>query len=51
MHYSVGQICDEIAQKTKRTFAKSTIAAISELTFGQAKLFAQDLEHFAKYET
>src|SRR5579885_1079855 len=51
VHYTVGQICEDIAS-TKRecgSFTPHYIAALSKLTLQQMKLFAQDLEAFAHH--
>lgn len=35
LHYTVGSLCQEIAEDKQVEFSKQTIAAISEITFRQ----------------
>lgn len=35
MHYTVGCLCQEVAEDKEMQFSKQTIAAISEMTFRQ----------------
>ncbi|XP_072464926.1 centromere protein S isoform X2 [Notamacropus eugenii] len=49
LHYTVGSMCQEAADAKGVRFTKSTIAAISEVTFRQCEHFARDLELFARH--
>ncbi|XP_063799927.1 centromere protein S [Pseudophryne corroboree] len=49
VHYTVGLLCQEIADDKEITFSKQSIAAISEITFRQCETFAKDLEMFARH--
>ncbi|MXQ81859.1 hypothetical protein E5288_WYG004989 [Bos mutus] len=49
VHYTVGCLCEEVASDKDMQFSKQTIAAISEVTFGQCENFAKDLEMFARH--
>ncbi|XP_033126677.1 centromere protein S-like [Anneissia japonica] len=49
IHFSVGQICEEVSQDTDVTFTKQVIAAFAEATFRQCETVAVDLELFAKH--
>ncbi|XP_063173442.1 centromere protein S [Candoia aspera] len=48
-HYTVACLCKEVAEDKDICFSRQTIAAISEITFRQCEMFAQDLEMFAKH--
>ncbi|XP_009887949.1 PREDICTED: centromere protein S [Charadrius vociferus] len=49
VHYTVGCLCQEVAEDKDVQFSKQTIAAISEITFRQCDNFAKDLEMFARH--
>ncbi|XP_060252481.1 centromere protein S isoform X1 [Ovis aries] len=49
VHYTVGCLCEEVSSDKDMQFSKQTIAAISEVTFGQCENFAKDLEMFARH--
>ncbi|XP_077105773.1 centromere protein S [Ranitomeya variabilis] len=49
VHYTVGGLCQEIAEEKHVTFSKQAVAAISEITFRQCETFAKDLEMFARH--
>ncbi|XP_022085728.1 centromere protein S-like isoform X2 [Acanthaster planci] len=49
VHYSAGQICEELSQELDVTFSRQFIAVLSEATFKQCAVFATDLEHFAQH--
>ncbi|XP_044138001.1 centromere protein S [Bufo gargarizans] len=49
VHYTVGSLCQEIAEDKQVNFSKQAIAAISEVTFRQCETFAKDLEMFARH--
>uniref|UniRef100_A0A8C3IDR1 Centromere protein S n=1 Tax=Chrysemys picta bellii TaxID=8478 RepID=A0A8C3IDR1_CHRPI len=49
VHYTVGCLCQEVAEDKGIQFSKQTIAAISEITFRQCEHFAKDLEMFARH--
>ncbi|KAM7139379.1 centromere protein S [Macrochelys suwanniensis] len=49
VHYTVGCLCQEVAEDKDIQFSKQTIAAISEITFRQCEVFAKDLEMFARH--
>ncbi|XP_052647978.1 centromere protein S [Harpia harpyja] len=49
VHYTVGCLCQDVAEKREVQFSKQTIAAISEITFRQCENFAKDLEMFARH--
>ncbi|TFK13845.1 Centromere protein S [Platysternon megacephalum] len=49
VHYTVGCLCQEVAEDKDIQFSKQTIAAISEITFRQCENFAKDLEMFARH--
>ncbi|XP_065711314.2 centromere protein S isoform X1 [Patagioenas fasciata] len=49
VHYTVGCLCEEVAEDKDVQFSKQTIAAISEITFRQCENFAKDLEMFARW--
>ncbi|XP_067423493.1 centromere protein S isoform X2 [Emydura macquarii macquarii] len=49
VHYTVGCLCQEVAEDKGIQFSKQTIAAISEITFRQCEIFAKDLEMFARH--
>ncbi|KAM6046657.1 centromere protein S isoform 1-T3 [Chlamydotis macqueenii] len=49
VHYTVGCLCQEVAEDKEVQFSKQTIAAISEITFRQCENFAKDLEMFARH--
>ncbi|KAM3922517.1 centromere protein S [Leptodactylus fuscus] len=49
VHYTVGSLCQEIAEDKQVNFSKQAIAAISEITFRQCETFAKDLEMFARH--
>uniref|UniRef100_A0A663LNY6 Centromere protein S n=2 Tax=Athene cunicularia TaxID=194338 RepID=A0A663LNY6_ATHCN len=49
VHYTVGCLCQEVAEDQDVQFSKQTIAAISEITFRQCENFAKDLEMFARH--
>ncbi|KAM8989829.1 centromere protein S [Ara ararauna] len=49
VHYTVGCLCQEVAEDKDVQFSKQTIAAISEITFRQCEIFAKDLEVFARH--
>ncbi|NWU89869.1 CENPS protein, partial [Upupa epops] len=49
VHYTVGCLCQEVAEERNVQFSKQTIAAISEITFRQCDTFAKDLEMFARH--
>ncbi|XP_030078319.1 centromere protein S [Microcaecilia unicolor] len=49
VHYTVGCLCQEVAEEKGIEFSKQTIAAVSEITFSQCEIFAKDLEMFARH--
>ncbi|XP_074704601.1 centromere protein S isoform X2 [Strix aluco] len=49
VHYTVGCLCQDVAEDQEVQFSKQTIAAISEITFRQCENFAKDLEMFARH--
>ncbi|XP_075046356.1 centromere protein S isoform X2 [Mixophyes fleayi] len=49
VHYTVGGLCQEVADDKEVTFSQQAIAAISEITFRQCESFAKDLELFARH--
>ncbi|NXL27653.1 CENPS protein, partial [Glaucidium brasilianum] len=49
VHYTVGCLCQDVAEEQDMQFSKQTIAAISEITFRQCENFAKDLEMFARH--
>ncbi|NXP10043.1 CENPS protein, partial [Thinocorus orbignyianus] len=49
VHYTVGCLCQDVAEDKDLHFSKQTIAAISEITFRQCEIFAKDLEMFARH--
>ncbi|KAM6046190.1 centromere protein S [Theristicus caerulescens] len=49
VHYTVGCLCQDVAEDKEMQFSKQTIAAISEITFRQCENFAKDLEMFARH--
>uniref|UniRef100_A0A8C3K4C8 Centromere protein S n=1 Tax=Calidris pygmaea TaxID=425635 RepID=A0A8C3K4C8_9CHAR len=49
VHYTVGCLCQDVAEDKDVQFSKQTIAAISEITFRQCETFAKDLEMFARH--
>ncbi|NXI55138.1 CENPS protein, partial [Chloroceryle aenea] len=49
VHYTVGCLCQEVAEDKAMQFGKQSIAAISEITFRQCEIFAKDLEMFARH--
>ncbi|NXH16432.1 CENPS protein, partial [Bucco capensis] len=49
VHYTVGCLCQDVADDKDMQFSKQTIAAISEITFRQCENFAKDLEMFARH--
>merc|ERR1711962_1106671 len=49
VHYSTGQICEELSQELDVTFSRQFIAVLSEATFKQCAVFASDLENFAQH--
>ncbi|KAM9299677.1 centromere protein S [Gastrophryne carolinensis] len=49
VHYTVGELCQEVAEDKQIEFNKQAIAAISEITFRQCETFAKDLELFARH--
>ncbi|CAN2388078.1 resolution of meiotic recombination intermediates [Pristimantis euphronides] len=48
-HYTVGNLCQDIADDKQVTFSKQAIGAISETAFRQCETFAKDLEMFARH--
>ncbi|XP_054705343.1 centromere protein S isoform X2 [Grus americana] len=49
VHYTVGCLCQDVAEDKDMQFSKQAIAAISEITFRQCDNFAKDLEMFARH--
>ncbi|XP_038602470.1 centromere protein S-like [Tachyglossus aculeatus] len=49
VHYTVGCLCQEVAEDKGMHFSKQAVAAISEITFRQCEIFAKDLEMFARH--
>ncbi|NXL41385.1 CENPS protein, partial [Podilymbus podiceps] len=49
VHYTVGCLCQDVAEDKAMQFSKQSIAAISEITFRQCESFAKDLEMFARH--
>ncbi|XP_073459577.1 centromere protein S [Aquarana catesbeiana] len=49
VHYTVGGLCQDVAEDKEVQFSKQAIAAISEITFRQCETFAKDLEMFARH--
>ncbi|XP_078498385.1 centromere protein S [Lissotriton helveticus] len=49
VHYTVGSMCQEMAEEKDVQYSKQTIAALSEVTFRQCETFARDLEMFARH--
>ncbi|XP_068098477.1 centromere protein S [Hyperolius riggenbachi] len=49
VHYTVGLLCEEVAEEREMKFSKQAIAAVSEITFRQCETFTKDLELFARH--
>ncbi|XP_062449669.1 centromere protein S [Rhea pennata] len=49
VHYTVGCLCQDVAEDKDVRFSKQSVAAISEITFRQCENFAKDLEMFARH--
>ncbi|NP_001122221.1 centromere protein S [Danio rerio] len=49
VHYTVGSLCQHIAEDCEKQITKQTIAAIAETAFRQCDIFAKDLEAFARH--
>ncbi|NXR06411.1 CENPS protein, partial [Semnornis frantzii] len=49
VHYTVGCLCEDVAEDKAMQFSKQSIAAVSEVTFRQCETFAKDLEMFARH--
>ncbi|NXS33242.1 CENPS protein, partial [Pomatostomus ruficeps] len=49
VHYTVGCLCQEVAEDKDVQFSKQSVAAISEIAFRQCEIFAKDLEMFARH--
>ncbi|XP_077430499.1 centromere protein S [Vanacampus margaritifer] len=49
IHYTVGQICHQMAEDHRKEFSRQVVAAITETAFRQCEIFAKDLESFAKH--
>ncbi|XP_063291757.1 centromere protein S [Pelobates fuscus] len=49
VHYTVGCLCQDVADEKDIQFSKQAVAAISEITFRQFETFAKDLELFARH--
>ncbi|NWS71324.1 CENPS protein, partial [Crotophaga sulcirostris] len=49
VHYTVGSLCQDVAEDKEVQFSKQTVAAIAEITFRQCEIFAKDLEMFARH--
>ena len=48
IHYTVGKICEEIAEEEEVTFSLQFISALSETTYRQLHSMGADLELFAR---
>ncbi|TKS71300.1 Centromere protein S [Collichthys lucidus] len=49
VHYTVGRLCQKIAEDHRREFSRQVIAAIAETAVRQCDIFAKDLEAFARH--
>ncbi|NWH64487.1 CENPS protein, partial [Geococcyx californianus] len=49
VHYTVGRLCQDVAEDKQMQFSKQSVAAIAEMTFRQCETFAKDLEMFARH--
>uniref|UniRef100_A0A8C5W9H8 Centromere protein S n=1 Tax=Leptobrachium leishanense TaxID=445787 RepID=A0A8C5W9H8_9ANUR len=49
VHYTVGGLCQDVADDKEIQFSKQATAAVSEITFRQCETFAKDLEMFARH--
>ncbi|XP_040182288.1 centromere protein S [Rana temporaria] len=49
VHYTVGGLCQDVAEDQEVQYSKQAIAAISEIAFRQCETFAKDLELFARH--
>ncbi|NXP45326.1 CENPS protein, partial [Heliornis fulica] len=49
VHYTVGCLCQDVAEDKGVQLSKQAIAAISEVSFRQCETFAKDLEMFARH--
>uniref|UniRef100_UPI00358E1CF7 centromere protein S-like isoform X4 n=1 Tax=Myxine glutinosa TaxID=7769 RepID=UPI00358E1CF7 len=49
MHFTVGKLCEKVANDEHVSFSKQAVAAIAETTFRQCELFTRDVEMFAKH--
>ena len=45
LHYTVGEVCSQVEGST---FSRELVAILTESTYKQAELLANDLELFAK---
>ncbi|XP_075184152.1 centromere protein S isoform X2 [Anomaloglossus baeobatrachus] len=48
LHYTVGNICQEVGEDYQVTFSKHAIKTIRDMTYDQCETFAKDLEKFAR---
>ncbi|XP_029358275.1 centromere protein S [Echeneis naucrates] len=49
VHFTVGRLCQKVAEEHHRGFSRQVIAALTETTFRQCDIFAKDLEAFARH--
>ncbi|XP_070572313.1 centromere protein S-like [Ptychodera flava] len=49
IHYTVGQICEQLAKDEDVVFTRQFIATLAEATYKQCGILATDLELFAKH--
>ncbi|KAM6240773.1 centromere protein S-like [Porphyrio hochstetteri] len=49
VHYTVGCLCQDVAEDKGVRLSKQAVAAISEISFRQCENFAKDLEMFARH--
>ncbi|XP_015237560.1 centromere protein S [Cyprinodon tularosa] len=49
VHYTVGRLCQRVAEEHRREFSRQAVAAIAETTFRECDIFAKDLEAFARH--
>ncbi|KAI4902102.1 hypothetical protein NFI96_013179 [Prochilodus magdalenae] len=49
VHYTVGKLCQQVAEDHEKEISRQTVAAIAEITFRQCDIFAKDLEAFARH--
>ncbi|XP_030847520.1 centromere protein S-like isoform X2 [Strongylocentrotus purpuratus] len=49
VHFTTGQICEELGVELDVTFSRQFISALAETTFKQMENFAGDLEAFSQH--